>query len=169
MPHLPSLKISGVAIKTDGQAITIQSHSAPSVNLLKADVATNTVTINGLLTATSVGGAIGSGGGGSLTTEVLGNGSTVLALDKNITIFNNTDTSTVSLADGTDGQVKYIGRANNGSGVVNITGPGGGSLLGGHTLRLNSTNYSAVTLVFTMSLGHWSIIGANAITITGGA
>ena len=167
MPDLKSISVGGITIKGDGQALVVQSHGSPSAILLNVDTANNVVTVNGTLTATAVGGAIGSGSN-LVTIEIIDNTATVVGLDKDYTLYNSTSNVTVTIAPGTNGQIKYIASANTGQLTVNKLG--GGILFPGSPrtgFKLTS-GQSGITLIYNTTVPSWSILGVSNIDFLGG-
>ena len=153
----PSKIYKSLSLKGNQPFIIAQTDTVPSQEVFKV-LPSQKVIAQGGVTATTMKGKE------LLSSEILGNGSSAVSLDTDISIFNNSGAAGGQIAAGVDGQVKYLSKTTTGN-TVTVNAGANGYATGVQNVLLTS-HESGVTLIYNASLSHWVIVNGNAITLS---
>ena len=141
-----SERLSGVSLKGNGNVLTVGTEALNNV-VLSVDTQGIRTNVNGELSATTLKGK------SIRTSQVSSATPTVISLDTDLTVFTNTDVTTSTLANGTNGQVKYLGKTTSANMEVQPV-----NLVGGSKIDMNEVG-DGITLIYNAAAPGWVIVG----------
>ena len=146
-------RLSGISLKGNGNVLTVGTEALNNV-VLSVDTQGIRTNVNGELSATTLKGK------SIRTSQVSSATPTVISLDTDLTVFTNAGVTTSTLANGINGQVKYLGKttaANMQVQPVNLVG-------GGTVINMNDVG-DGITLIYNAAAPGWVIVGNNGAAV----